>query len=81
MRTAPAGIDIHGCEVITSSERAQTDPKVFTKIHLLFRIRGRNLKANLVERAINLSHDKYCSATKMLSSTAEITHSYELIEI
>lgn len=75
-----SGLDISGCEVQTTSERAETDPKVFTKIHMLFRIRGKNLKANLVERAINLSHSKYCSATKMLGLTAEITHSYELIE-
>ena len=75
-----SGQDIIACEVVTSSERAETDPKVFTKIHLLFRITGRDLKANLVERAIHLSHTKYCSATKMLGATAEITHSYELIE-
>lgn len=75
-----SGQDIFGCEVVTTSERAETDPKVFTKIHLLFRITGRDLKANLVERAINLSHTKYCSATKMLGATAEITHSYELLE-
>jgi putative redox protein len=75
-----SGLDIRACEVITTSERAETDPKVFTKIHLLFRIRGRQLKASLVERAITLSHTKYCSATKMLGMTAEITHSYELIE-
>jgi len=75
-----SGLDIRGCEVQTTSERAETDPKVFTKIHMLFRIRGKNLKTNLVERAINLSHSKYCSATKMLGLTAEITHSYELIE-
>ena len=75
-----SGLDIRNCEVVTTSERAQTDPKVFTKIHLLFRITGKGLKANVVERAITLSHTKYCSATKMLSSTAEITTSYELIE-
>lgn len=74
-----SGLDVRGCEVKTTSERAETDPKFFTKIHLLFRIRGRDLKANLVERAITLSHTKYCSATKMLGMTAEITHSYELI--
>ncbi|MBU3725757.1 MAG: peroxiredoxin [Burkholderiaceae bacterium] len=74
-----SGLDVRGCEVKTTSERAETDPKVFTKIHLLFRIRGRDLKPNLVERAITLSHTKYCSATKMLGVTAEITHSYELI--
>ena len=75
-----SGLDVRACEVTTTSERAETDPKVFTKIHLLFRIRGRQLKANLVERAITLSHTKYCSATKMLGMTAEITHGYELIE-
>jgi putative redox protein len=75
-----SGLDIRGCEVVTTSERAETDPKVFTKIHMVFRIYGRNLKANLVERAITLSHTKYCSATKMLGLTAEITHSYEMIE-
>lgn len=76
-----SGLRILGCEVITTSERAQTDPKVFTKIHLHFRITGTDLKANLVERAISLSQSKYCSATKMLGATAEITHAYELLEI
>lgn len=75
-----SGMDIRGCEVLTTSERAETDPKVFTKIHMLFKIRGRGLKSNLIERAINLSHTKYCSATKMLEITAEITQSYDLIE-
>jgi putative redox protein len=75
-----SGMDLRHCEVITTAERAETDPKVFTKIHLLFRISGRSLKANLIERAITLSHTKYCSATKMLGLTAEITTSYELIE-
>ena len=76
-----SGLKILGCEVITTSERAQTDPKVFTKINLHFRITGIDLKANLVERAISLSQSKYCSATKMLGATAEITHAYELLEI
>jgi len=75
-----SGLDIRNCEVETKSERAETDPKVFTKIHMHFKVHGKALKANLVERAINLSHLKYCSATKMLGLTAEITHSYELIE-
>ena len=76
-----SGLKILGYEVITTSERAQTDPKVFTKIHLHFRITGIDLKASLVERAISLSQSKYCSATKMLGATAEITHAYELLEI
>lgn len=75
-----SGLDIRGCEVVTTSERAEMDPKVFTKIHMLFKIRGKNLKANLIERSIILSHTKYCSATKMLDLTAAITHSYQLIE-
>jgi putative redox protein len=54
---------------------------VFTKIHLHFKISGKDVKANLVERAISLSHTKYCSATKMLGLTAEITHDYEISEI
>jgi putative redox protein len=53
---------------------------VFTKINLHFKVRGRSLSRNLVERAIKLSHDKYCSATKMLASTAEITFSLDLID-
>jgi len=62
------------------SERAEQDPKVFTKIHFHFTVRGRNLKQNVVERAIKLSHDKYCSASIMLEKTAEISHSFEIID-
>lgn len=70
---------IHGCQVKVTSERADTDPKVFTKIHLHFVVTGRELQAAAVERAIALSHDKYCSATIMLAKTAEITTSYEIV--
>ena len=69
-----------GCEVSLKAERAETEPKVFTKIHFHFTVRGQNLKPETVERAINLSHDKYCSASIMLAKTAEITHSFEIIE-
>ena len=72
--------DVHGCEVDVKAERAETDPKVFTRIHFHFTVTGKNLKANVVERAIGLSHDKYCSATIMLARTAEISHSYEIVE-
>lgn len=75
-----SGQDLRACEVDTQSERAQTDPKVFTKIHLHFRLRGRGLKESLVQRAISLSLEKYCSATKMLGLTAEISHSAEVVE-
>ena len=73
--------DIHDCSVKLSAERANEDPKVFTKIHMSFTVIGKNLDKNKVERAIELSHDKYCSATIMLSKTAEITHSFEIIEV
>jgi putative redox protein len=63
-----------------TSERAETDPKVFTRIHMHFLVRGRALKRNLVEHAIRLSHEKYCSATAMLVKTAQITRDFEIVE-
>ena len=75
-----SGQDLTGCEVRLSSERAPTDPKVFTRIHMHFIIRGRNIKAAMVESAIKLSHNKYCSASIMLGKTAEITHDYEIVQ-
>ncbi len=64
--------DVRSCEVSLQAERAPSDPKVFTAITLRFTVRGRNLDAAAVERAVALSHDKYCSATIMLAKTAEI---------
>ena len=75
-----SGQDVRGCEVKVTSERAPTDPKVFTKIHMHFVLRGRALKRNLVEHAIRLSHEKYCSASIMLGKTAEITNDFEIAE-
>ena len=75
-----SGQDVRGCEVEVKSERAPVDPKVFTKIHLHFVLRGRALKRNLVEHAIRLSHEKYCSASIMLAKTAEITTDFEIRE-
>lgn len=72
--------DIRGCDVTLKSERAEKDPKVFTKIHFHFTVRGRNLNPDQVERAINLSHEKYCSASIMLEKSALITHSFEIID-
>ena len=74
------GQDITGCEVKLTAERAATDPKVFTRIHMHFVVSGRGLKRNLVEQAIRLSHEKYCSATAMLGKTAEITKDFEIVE-
>ena len=70
--------DIRGCRVEVKSERAERDPKVFTAIHLHFVITGVGVPADAIERAIALSHDKYCSATIMLGKTAAITTSYEM---
>ncbi|HET9350414.1 MAG TPA: OsmC family protein [Burkholderiales bacterium] len=75
-----SGQDVTGCEVKLSAERAATDPKVFTKVHMHFVVRGRTLKRNLVEQAIRLSHEKYCSATAMLLKTAEVTRDFEIMD-
>ena len=75
-----SGQEVTGCEVKVSAERAETDPKVFTRIHMHFVVRGKALKRNLVEHAIRLSHEKYCSASVMLGKTAEITKDFEVIE-
>jgi putative redox protein len=75
-----SGQDVTGCEVKLSAERAATDPKVFTKVHMHFVVRGRALKRNLVEQAIRLSHEKYCSATAMLLKTAEVTRDFEIMD-
>lgn len=72
--------EVTGCELKLQAERAETDPKVFTRINLHFLVSGRNLKPEAVERAVKLSAEKYCSATIMLGKTAEITHSFEVVE-
>ena len=72
--------DVRGCDVTLQAERAETDPKVFTKINFHFVVTGRNLKQAAVERAVQLSHDKYCSASAMLAKTAEMTHTIEIVE-
>ena len=75
-----SGQDVTGCEVKLTAERASTDPKVFTRIHMHWTVRGRGLKRNLVEHAVRLTHEKYCSATAMLSKTAEVTRDFEVVE-
>ncbi|CCD38849.1 OsmC/Ohr family protein [Candidatus Paraburkholderia kirkii UZHbot1] len=71
--------EIEGCSVTLKADRASEDPKVFTKIHFHFTVTGKNLNPATVERAINLSHDKYCSASIMLAKTAELTHSFDIV--
>lgn len=71
---------VTGCSVKLTSERATTDPKVFTAIHMHFMVTGKNIPPAAVERAIALSHDTYCSASIMLGKTAAITTSFDLVE-
>ncbi len=73
--------DIRGCEVKLTAERAAEDPKVFTQIHLHFIVTGHGLKTETVERAVKLSAEKYCSASIMLGKTAEMKHSFEIVEV
>ena len=70
---------VSACDVTLQAERATEDPKVFTKINLHFTVKGKDLDRSKVERAVKLSHDKYCSATTMLAKTAELTYSIEVI--
>ncbi|MBV8379913.1 MAG: OsmC family protein [Paucibacter sp.] len=73
--------DVRGCQVSLHADRAETEPKVFTKIHMHFVVTGRGLRQDAVERAVALSHEKYCSASIMLAKTAEITTSVEIREV
>ncbi len=72
--------DVRGCSVKLSAERAETEPKVFTRINMHFSVTGKGVPALAVERAIAMSHEKYCSASVMLGKTAEITTSFEVLE-
>ena len=73
--------DIHDCVAEITAERAETDPKVFTKIHIHFVVTGKDLDPKRVEKAVNLSEEKYCSASIMLGKTAEITHDIEIVNV
>lgn len=72
--------DVRGCSVKLSAERAPSDPKVFTRIHMHFTVMGKGIPPAAIERAITMSHEKYCSASIMLGKTANITTGFELIE-
>ncbi|MEW6038711.1 MAG: OsmC family protein [Pseudomonadota bacterium] len=73
--------DVRDCEVHLEAERAETEPKVFTRIHAHFVVKGKALREEAVKRAIELSAEKYCSASIMLGKTAEITHDFEIAEM
>ena len=72
--------DVRGCQVRIEAERAEADPKVFTRIHMHFVVTGHGLLPGAVERAIALSHERYCSASIMLGKTAAISTSHEIVE-
>lgn len=71
---------IEGCEVTLDADRADTEPKVFTRVHMHFIVRGRGLDPKKVERAVNLSIEKYCSASAMMAKTATMTHDFEIVD-
>ena len=73
--------DVRGCSAHIEAERAEEDPKVFTRMHVHFVVTGRDLKEATVERAIRLSAEKYCSVSIMLGKTAEISHSFEIVDV
>ena len=70
--------DVRDCQVRLEADRAEQDPKVFTHIRMTYTVSGRNLKREVVERAVKLSAEKYCSASIMLGKTAQITHTFEI---
>ncbi|MCB2128821.1 MAG: OsmC family protein [Rhodobacteraceae bacterium] len=71
---------VAGCVCEMSAERAETEPKVFTRIHMHFVVSGKGLNPDKVERAVQLSAEKYCSASAMMAKTAEVTHSVEVVD-
>jgi putative redox protein len=73
--------DVVDCQVEIEADRAEEHPKVFTRIHMHFTVKGRNLKPEVVDRAIKLSAEKYCSASIILGKTAQMTHDFEIVEV
>jgi putative redox protein len=71
---------VEDCVVELDAERAETDPKVFVRIHMHFVVKGRGLSEKKVERAVNLSVEKYCSASAMMAKTAVLTHDFEVVD-
>jgi len=72
---------VSGCVVKIDADRATTEPKVFTRIHMHFTVSGKGLNEAAVARAIQLSHEKYCSASAMLAKTAQMTTGFDIVEV
>lgn len=81
MMLQKGGQDVHDCQIEITSERAETLPKVFTKIHAHYKVVGKDLSVKKVQRAVDLSAEKYCSVSKMLEATAQMSHTFEVVEI
>lgn len=73
--------DVTDCQAAVTAERADEAPRVFTEIHIHFKVFGRNLKEAAIAKAVELSAEKYCSASIMLGKAAKISHSFELAEV
>ena len=73
--------DVSACEVSIKADRAESEPKVFTRIHIHFKVSGSGLKEKQVQRAVSLSAEKYCSASIMLGAMAEVSHDYEILDV
>ncbi len=73
--------DVVDCITTVEAERADEVPRVFTKIHIHFKVMGRNLREEMIGKAVQLSAEKYCSASIMLSKAAEVSHSFEVVEV
>lgn len=71
---------VTACEVSVEAQRAETIPRVFTHIHLIYKLRGQNITRRAAERAVSLSMEKYCSVSHMLAGRVQITHSVEIVE-
>lgn len=72
--------DVKDCQIEITAERADTVPKVYTKIHVHFKVFGSELNEKKVQRAVDLSAEKYCSVSKMLEATVQMSHDYEIID-
>ncbi len=73
--------EVTGCVVELEAERAESEPKVFTRIHIHYRVTGPKLTDKAVGRAVKLSAEKFCSASIMLGAMAEVTHDYEILNV
>jgi len=79
-KATSGSLSVDSCVAELEAERADTEPKVFTKIHLHFKVAGKDLTEKAVAKAVQLSAEKYCSASIMLGKTAEISHSFEIMQ-